>query len=58
MASRLYRGTVFALYQLTLLLAIAMLPVALVTRQLGVPIPMDRAIDRLGTAYESASESP
>ncbi|MFB6142415.1 MAG: hypothetical protein ABEJ30_03630 [Halorientalis sp.] len=58
MATRLYRGAVFALYQLTLLLAIALLPVALVVRQFGLRVPMDRAVDRLGSAYESAAESP
>lgn len=56
MASRLYRGAVFALYQLSLLLAIALLPVALVARRAGVTLPIHRAVDRLGEAYEGAAE--
>jgi hypothetical protein len=59
MESRLYKGTVFALYQLSLLLGIALLPVALVARQIGVPLPIHRMISRLGDAYEdSTDESP
>ncbi len=52
MVSRLYRATVFALYQLTLVVGIALLPLALVARRLGVPLPIHRAITRLGEAYE------
>ena len=36
METRLYRETLFVLYQLTLLLGIALLPLALVARQFGV----------------------
>ncbi|MHB9285994.1 hypothetical protein ACKVMT_03025 [Halobacteriales archaeon Cl-PHB] len=52
MESRLYRATVFALYQLTLMVGIAMLPLALVARRLGVPLPFHRAVTRLGEAYD------
>ena len=46
------RFTVFALYQLTVLLGILMLPVALVARRLGVNLPMGELIDRLDSAYD------
>ena len=52
MVSRLYRATVFALYQLTLMVGITMLPLALVAKRLGVPLPFHRAVTRLGEAYE------
>ncbi|MCU4719219.1 hypothetical protein [Halapricum hydrolyticum] len=56
MESRLYRATLFALYQLTVLVGIAMLPVALVARQVGIAVPIHRAIDRLEAAYEQTAE--
>ncbi|QSG11464.1 Uncharacterized protein HSBGL_1037 [Halapricum desulfuricans] len=56
MESRLYRTTLFALYQLTVLVGIALLPVALVARRAGVPVPVHRAIDRLEAAYERTTE--
>jgi hypothetical protein len=52
---RLYRATLLALYQLTLFVGLAMLPVAMVTERLGLRFPIDRAIQRLGDAYEQAS---
>lgn len=55
MESRLYRGTVFALYQLSLMLGLMLLPVALVTRQFGVTLPVHRLVDYLGAAYEDAT---
>ncbi|QSG09466.1 hypothetical protein [Halapricum desulfuricans] len=56
MESRLYHTTLFALYQLTVLVGIALLPVALVARRAGVPVPVHRAIDRLEAAYERTAE--
>ena len=49
---RLYRTTLFAMYQLTLFAGIALLPVALVTQRFGVRLPVDRAILGLKAAYE------
>jgi len=49
---RLYRATLFALYQITLFVGIALLPVALFTQRLGVRLPIDRAVLGLKTAYE------
>lgn len=55
MDSRLYQLGVFALYQLTLLFGIFMLPVALVAQRLGVPFPLHRVVMRLDEAYERAT---
>jgi hypothetical protein len=53
METRLYRGTLLALYQLSLILGIALLPIALAARQVGVELPIHRMITRLGDAYEN-----
>jgi len=55
MENRLYRSALFTTYQLTLLLGIALLPVALVARQFGVTLPIHRIVTRLADAYEDAS---
>jgi len=55
MTSRVYRVGLLALYQLTLLLGILLMPFALVARRAGVPLPLHRAVTRLGEAYEDAS---
>jgi hypothetical protein len=52
MRSTLNRATVFALYQLSLLTGILLFPLAVAMRQVGVTLPVHRAIDRLGAAYE------
>jgi len=52
MVSRLYKTTLFALYQLSLLVGIAVLPVAVVASRTGVELPVHRIITRLGEAYE------
>jgi hypothetical protein len=54
---RLYRATLFALYQLTLVAGIAMLPLALVTRRVGLELPMDRAVMGLKERYEQAGSA-
>lgn len=56
MATRLYRGAVFALYQLSLVLAIMLLPVALVARRAGITLPVHRAVERFGDAYEATAD--
>lgn len=56
MESRLHRITLFALYQLSVLIGIALLPIALVARRAGIALPIHRAIDRLGNAYEHTTE--
>jgi len=54
MVSRLHTAALFALYQLTLLAGILLLPLAMVTQRLGVPLRIDRAVDTLNDAYERA----
>lgn len=49
---RTYRATLLALYQLTLLAGIALMPVALLTERFGLRLPIHRAVKRLGDAYE------
>lgn len=54
MESRLYRAAVFVVYQVSLLVGIMLLPLALAARQVGVTLPVHRVVDRLGAAYERA----
>jgi hypothetical protein len=54
MEARLYRAFVFALYQLSLVLGIALMPFALAARRVGVPVPVHRVVTRLGSAYDRA----
>lgn len=51
---RPYRATLLALYQVTLLLGILMMPLALLTRRLGIRLPVDRAIRSVKRAYEES----
>jgi hypothetical protein len=57
MKARLYRGLLFAAYQTALLLGIITFPLALLTERAGVSLPVGRLVDRLGEAYERASEN-
>ncbi|WP_049930530.1 hypothetical protein [Halosimplex carlsbadense] len=52
MRSTLNRATVFALYQLTLLAGILLLPLALVMRKAGITLPVHRAVSRANETYE------
>ena len=52
---RIYRAIVLALYQLTLLTGILLLPVAVLTRRFGLRIPVDRVIERLNEAYDPSA---
>ena len=56
METRLRRTSLFALYQTSIVLGIALLPVALLARCVGVRLPVGRLIERLGAAYEAAAE--
>jgi len=58
MRTRMQRATVFVLYQLSLLVGIALLPVALMMRRVGVSLPVHRVVDRLETAYEHTKTAP
>lgn len=46
------RATTFALHQLTVVLGIALLPLALLTRQAGIHLPFQRAIETTEQAYQ------
>ncbi|MFC7175627.1 hypothetical protein [Halosegnis marinus] len=48
MTTRATRGMLFATYQLTVLLGVLFMPVALLARRLGVPVPYGRVVERLG----------
>jgi len=50
-----YRAVVFALYQFSIVVGIALLPLALAAEQVGLRLPLDRVLDRLGGAYERAA---
>jgi hypothetical protein len=52
MASRL---TVFALYQITVLFGILLVPVALAARRLGIQLPIGDLIERLDAAYDQTA---
>ena len=47
------RFTAFALYQLTVLLGIVLLPVALATRRIGLQLPVASVLDSLEATHES-----
>lgn len=47
------RFTTFALYQLTVLLGIVMLPVALAARRVGLRLPIRNLIEGMESAHES-----
>ncbi|MFB6096392.1 MAG: hypothetical protein ABEJ74_03275 [Haloferacaceae archaeon] len=50
-----YRVSTYVLYQLTLLVGIVMMPVALLARRLGLRLPIRNLIEATGRAYENAS---
>lgn len=49
---RLRRIALLALYQLTLIAGIALLPLALLTERLGLRLPIDRAVTSVKRSYE------
>ncbi|WP_199174905.1 hypothetical protein [Halegenticoccus soli] len=55
MFESLYRFSLFALYQFAVVVGILLLPLALVARRAGLPFPVGRLVETLGTAYENAS---
>ena len=52
MRTTMQRALVFVLYQLSLLVGIALLPVALAMRRVGVTLPVHRVVDKLESTYE------
>lgn len=55
METRPLQFGVFALYQLSVLLGIVLLPIALVAQRMGIRIPLHRVLHRLDEAYEHAT---
>jgi hypothetical protein len=52
MIERALAATLFTLYQFTIALGIALLPVALVTRRFGFTLPLDSLVEATERAYE------
>lgn len=55
MYESLQRLTVFAAYQLTVVVGLAMLPLAVLARRAGVTLPLGRLVERMDEAYEQVS---
>lgn len=55
MIERALAATLFTLYQLTIALGIAMLPLALLTRRFGFTLPVHRLVDATEQAYEQTA---
>lgn len=53
MIARLYATTLFALYQMSVVLGIVMMPIALATRRVGFTPPIHRVVRRLADAYDA-----
>ncbi|WP_158057511.1 hypothetical protein [Halorussus halophilus] len=51
----IHRATLFALYQTSVAASILLLPLAILTRQLGVPLPAHRVVNRLANAYDATT---
>lgn len=56
MTSRIRATALFVAYQLTVAVGILLLPVALLARQAGLRLPLDRALVRLDEAHTRAVE--
>lgn len=54
MITTLRRASLFALYQLTVLTGIALLPLAVLARQFGVTLPIGRVLATLDAATDGA----
>ncbi|MFB6309552.1 MAG: hypothetical protein ABEH64_00065 [Salinirussus sp.] len=54
MADRPIRVLVAMAYALTVVAGILAMPIALLVRQAGVPLPVHRVVRRLGDAYMSS----
>lgn len=57
MIHRIYRATLLALYQLSIVLGIALLPVALVANRAGFHLPVGRLVERLGDSYAAVADA-
>ena len=53
MKFRVHRATLFALYQLCIMVGIIAMPIAMATRRIGFTLPLHRLIENVGDAYEA-----
>lgn len=51
------RAALFALYQLTIIAGIVLMPIALLARRGGITLPVGRLVAGLGRAYEDVRAS-
>ncbi|MDG5820404.1 hypothetical protein [Natronococcus sp. A-GB7] len=56
MKSRVYHATLFALYQLCIVVGILAMPLAMATRQVGYTLPLHRLIESVGEAYDDVRQ--
>ena len=58
MFKRSTRFALFALYQTTVVLGILLLPIALLARRVGLPLPLylGSAVEAVGNVYEEHAE--
>ncbi|SEQ38694.1 hypothetical protein [Natrinema salaciae] len=54
MISRAYHATLFALYQLCIVIGIVAMPLAIAARQAGLTLPVHRVLANVEEAYEAA----
>ncbi|MFW6384475.1 MAG: hypothetical protein ACOCZC_03660 [Halodesulfurarchaeum sp.] len=55
MIARLIKLATLTAYQTSLAVGIALLPAAIVARQVGITLPVHRLVQRMETAYEATS---
>lgn len=55
MKHRLTRPALLAAYQLSVAAGIALLPIALAARRVGIVLPIRRLVEVTGSAYERAA---
>ncbi|MFP8952343.1 hypothetical protein ACLI4Z_05110 [Natrialbaceae archaeon A-arb3/5] len=54
MISRVYHATLFALYQLCIVIGIVSMPLAIAARQAGISLPIHRLLTNVEAAYEAS----
>lgn len=54
MVTRLYRATLYTLYQLSLGAGIALMPVAMLSNKAGLQLPVHRIVRTFRNAYDDA----
>lgn len=52
MRSTVYRAAAFVMYQFSLLAGIALFPMAVLMRQVGITLPVHRMVSRAGDVYD------